>query len=70
MKTIRSGLCWHCVAWKLKEFDIMSESYAGTYKLQYHSNGWKTLLKNGKPVGSYNCRYIRGVYDAANFFKV
>jgi len=48
----------------------MSESYAGTYKLQYHSNGWKTLLKNGKPVGSYNCRYIRGVYDAANFFKV
>ena len=24
MKTIRGGLCWLCVVWKLREFDMIS----------------------------------------------
>lgn len=46
----------------------ISESYAGTYKLVYLVNGWKTLYKNGKEVGSTNIK--GGVYAAANYFKV
>lgn len=45
-----------------------SESYAGTYKLVYRLNGWKTLYKNGKEVGSTTVK--GGIYAAANFFKV
>ena len=44
------------------------ESYAGTYKLLYLANGWKTLLRNGSYVGSTNMK--GGTYTIANYFKV
>lgn len=45
-----------------------SESYAGTYKLVYHLNGWATLYKKGNAIGSTKVK--GGVYAAASFFKV
>jgi hypothetical protein len=45
-----------------------SESYAGTYKLVYLPNGWKTLYKNGMEIGSTTVR--GGVYAAAKIFNV
>lgn len=50
----------------------ISDSYAGTYKLEYLSNGWAKLYKNGKEVGCINGNRhkVGGVYAAANFFKV
>lgn len=46
----------------------ISDSYAGTYRLEYLGNGWKRLFMNGKEVGAFLGR--GGVYAAATFFKV
>ena len=34
MKTIPNGLCWRCVVWKLREFDIMS--HINVYDLNWN----------------------------------
>lgn len=44
-----------------------SESYAGTYRLEYLPNGWRLLYANGRPVGAVRSG---GVYAAARFFNV
>ena len=46
----------------------MSDSYAGTYSLEYLRNGWATLYVKGRAVGSWRGR--GGVYAAAVFFNV
>ena len=47
------------------------ESYAGTYRLEYLSNGWAMLYRHGRPVGAIaDSFHNRCTSTAATFFRV
>lgn len=49
---------------------MRTESYAGTYQLEYLSNGWVMMSKNGREIGAIRAGHVVGVYNIALFFKV